>query len=335
MKITITDFPPIAEASIALNGLTVIAGENDTGKSTVGRLLFSLLEAAKWSREEKIAFELALVTLLVQVFGSDSRSGKVGFESDGKKEEIEITIAPGSAITGSSKIGLIFRKADIDTLLIETPLVWQFFDTFQGIAAKQLKKNIIPSNLKVSVPYTYFDVYDRLNGSAVRLRSGNVSDQLSTVRKAVNGRIVFKNNSPRFERGEESFPMGSVATGIHSFGFMQRILELGLARPGFLLILDEPEVHLHPKWQLEYAKLLVNMVKELGMSVLLTSHSAVFVETLEFVGKKKLGDKCKFYLSERKEDQAVVMRDVSDDLEPIYEKLAHPLMQLSLFQGDA
>lgn len=71
-------------------------------------------------------------------------------------------------------------------------------------------------------------------------------------------------------------------------------------------------MHLHPKWQLEYAKLLVNMVKEYGMQVLLTTHSAVFVETLEFVGKEKLGEKCKFYLSERTADDSVVMRDVSD-----------------------
>ena len=30
----------IKEASIKINGLTVIAGENDTGKSTVGKSLF-------------------------------------------------------------------------------------------------------------------------------------------------------------------------------------------------------------------------------------------------------------------------------------------------------
>ena len=35
----------IHEASVVLNGLTVIAGENDTGKSTVGKLMFSIVKA--------------------------------------------------------------------------------------------------------------------------------------------------------------------------------------------------------------------------------------------------------------------------------------------------
>jgi hypothetical protein len=221
-----------------------------------------------------------------------------------------------------------------DVLFLETPLIWQLFDTFQGIASEAAKAQARNEQYPIKFPYTFFDAYSRLNGSVKRLE-GDAKGLLLSIEKTINGRIVFENNSPRFQRGNDSFPMPSVATGIQAFGFIQRILELGLARPGFLLILDEPEVHMHPKWQLEYAKLLVSMVDELGMNVLMTTHSPVFVEAMEFVGRKKLGEKCHFYLSERTADGPVVMRDVSDDPEPIYKQLAHPLMQLSLFQGDA
>jgi DNA repair ATPase RecN len=37
-NLTIENVSIIKQAKIALNGLTVIAGENDTGKSTVGKL---------------------------------------------------------------------------------------------------------------------------------------------------------------------------------------------------------------------------------------------------------------------------------------------------------
>ncbi|HLP45943.1 MAG TPA: hypothetical protein VK469_08355 [Candidatus Kapabacteria bacterium] len=33
----------LEEASVRLQGLTVIAGQNDTGKSTIGKLLFSII----------------------------------------------------------------------------------------------------------------------------------------------------------------------------------------------------------------------------------------------------------------------------------------------------
>ena len=42
MELKISNFAKIKEANIKLDGITVIAGENDTGKSTVGRALFAV-----------------------------------------------------------------------------------------------------------------------------------------------------------------------------------------------------------------------------------------------------------------------------------------------------
>lgn len=45
MKLLIKDFSKIHEATIELNGITVIAGNNNTGKSTVGKILFALFNS--------------------------------------------------------------------------------------------------------------------------------------------------------------------------------------------------------------------------------------------------------------------------------------------------
>ena len=50
MKLTINNFNMIKQAEIELNGLTVIAGANDTGKSTIGKLLFSIVKSYNMSR---------------------------------------------------------------------------------------------------------------------------------------------------------------------------------------------------------------------------------------------------------------------------------------------
>ena len=42
MKLNIENFAKIKNADIVIDGITVIAGENNTGKSTVGKILFSL-----------------------------------------------------------------------------------------------------------------------------------------------------------------------------------------------------------------------------------------------------------------------------------------------------
>ena len=45
MRLRIENINKIKEADIALNGLTVIVGENDMGKSTIGRAFFSTIKA--------------------------------------------------------------------------------------------------------------------------------------------------------------------------------------------------------------------------------------------------------------------------------------------------
>ena len=46
MKLKLQNILKVASADIELGGLTVITGENDSGKSTVGKILFSTLKAA-------------------------------------------------------------------------------------------------------------------------------------------------------------------------------------------------------------------------------------------------------------------------------------------------
>lgn len=45
MKLSLRNIGKIKEASVEIDGITVIAGENNTGKSTVGRTLYSLFNS--------------------------------------------------------------------------------------------------------------------------------------------------------------------------------------------------------------------------------------------------------------------------------------------------
>lgn len=47
VSIEIKDIGKIEHANIALNGLTIIAGENNTGKSTIGKTVFSIFQGLK------------------------------------------------------------------------------------------------------------------------------------------------------------------------------------------------------------------------------------------------------------------------------------------------
>lgn len=53
MRLEIQHFSKIKQASIKLDGITVIAGENNTGKSTVGKIL-SCMFNSMYKVDEKL-----------------------------------------------------------------------------------------------------------------------------------------------------------------------------------------------------------------------------------------------------------------------------------------
>ncbi len=94
-----------------------------------------------------------------------------------------------------------------------------------------------------------------------------------------------------------------------------------------LLIIDEPEIHLHPKWQVEYAKLIVTLVKN-DIPVLITSHSPEMIQALKvFSEKSGIEEKCAYYLTESDEVSSEI-DDVTDDVNKIFIKLTEPLHNL-------
>ena len=117
----------------------------------------------------------------------------------------------------------------------------------------------------------------------------------------------------------------NISTGLKTFIILKILLVKGYLEDNGTIILDEPEVHLHPEWQLVFAELIVLLQKEFGMHILLNTHSPYFLNALEVYSKKyKIADKCRYYLAENREKYAV-FQDVTADREPIYAKRARPL----------
>ena len=68
MKLRIKNFAKIEDADINIDGITVIAGENNTGKSKVGKIFFSLFNSLS-NVDEKILEERLKEIENTKVFG--------------------------------------------------------------------------------------------------------------------------------------------------------------------------------------------------------------------------------------------------------------------------
>jgi ABC-type multidrug transport system ATPase subunit len=83
-------------------------------------------------------------------------------------------------------------------------------------------------------------------------------------------------------------------------GGQKKIIDIStsFARKPQYLFLDEPENHLHPKWQLKFAKILTELAKN-NIYILVTSHSPYMIEALKrYSENNELKEKTNFYLAE-------------------------------------
>lgn len=106
----------------------------------------------------------------------------------------------------------------------------------------------------------------------------------------------------------------NLSQGVKSMALLQAAFMKGAIGDSDVLILDEPEIHLHPVWQIKYAELIVMLQKEFNLTVLLTSHSPDFVEAIRLYSKKHgIKGSLKGYLSSVAENGSVTLDPVNGE----------------------
>jgi len=416
MKIYLNNIAKIAKAEVNIEGITVIAGENNTGKSTVGKALFSLINSlsnltTKYNEEKEKAI-INVLTLHSQKFYTPlsklqinriSRSMtsilRNGSISRSKITE-EITQGLTSSKPNSKTVNEypVFSKDEInqiveDILLIDqvssddlqkTILIRVLTEEFQGqinsifnqsegfieLTIRDNKSSFsiqndtvtqIDCKQELSVEAIYIDdpfILDRINdfdldaniysnhslhlirklvqkkssqsvilGMLDKEKIQKISDLLNSVNP---GKIVKSSGFYRYEftDREKQLELRNLSAGLKTFVLLKTLIENGHLRNNGILILDEPEIHLHPAWQLLFAELIVLLQKEFNLHILLTTHSPYFLRAIEvFSQKYDISHRCRYYLAENHNDLAVIS-DVSDQTERIYKLLSAPFQSL-------
>ena len=146
----------------------------------------------------------------------------------------------------------------------------------------------------------------------------NIENLLNTT---ISGFIVRKNRGRGFEFKSDGYSLNvlNLATGTKLFAIMKMLISKGILDNDTMLILDEPESHLHPEWQNIFAELLVLLVKDVNCRILLTTHSPNFLLAIEaFMYKHSIVDKCNFYKTQFNNDNETVDYVLTNNTNEIY-----------------
>lgn len=153
----------------------------------------------------------------------------------------------------------------------------------------------------------------------------------SILDDVVKGRLIYENDSFLFKEEVNQIPIhiANTASGLKTLLVLQRLVKNGALRRGDVLIIDEPEMNQHPKWQVIFAEVLVLLGKEMNIKIMLNSHSPYFIRALECkMARYEVLDKGKFYLMQEGSKGRYVAEDVTKNTEKIYRDLYEPLEEL-------
>ena len=175
-----------------------------------------------------------------------------------------------------------------------------------------------------------------MNNKALTLvDKANLKDRLTLVYKKINNILgsdmsLFETNNDGMSRvtRTKGLSLDSLSSGMKTFYLIKSLIDNGTIVQNGTLILDEPEVHLHPDWQVTLAEVIVLLQREMGLHILINTHSPYFLRAIEvFSGKYDTEDVVKYYLSYNEGDNAR-MKDVTFNISEIYKVLSGPLQRI-------
>lgn len=414
MKLTINNIGKLKNAEVVIDGITVITGENDTGKSTVGKVLWSVFNSFykvyEQIEKERIDFvneqiysyvknldksdnvkkkTLDMAIDIIQnysIYYRNEENIKNYITEKFKENNYFVDAKVIEELAGDLYVVLGIKSIEIISSIIEQKLSTEFHDEIKNkntesqeetsvelcIRNKILNFNIeeginvageFVENLKGDIddfdltteavfidnPFIIDDIenifeqkkknyrqhlvsklyYNRNENTVKKMY---VNEKLEKIYKKLNsvasGKITIKNLDVYYKDSKMEINAKNLSTGLKTFAIIKMLLQNGTLEENGTIILDEPEIHLHPEWQLKFAELIVLLQKEFGMHILLTTHSPYFLNAIEvFSERHKIDDKCKYYVAEN-EGNSSIIKDVTGNTREIYRKLARPIQDL-------
>lgn len=411
MKLSLKNVGKIKKATVEIKGITVIAGENNTGKSTVGRALYSVFNSFYNIDEQIYKEKLRSIDNLFnfmhryvnKVYVQGMEIEEIAFNilkdvekystvEQLKEEIIKYLLQYDEDFEDNENIDELSERIyeiikisdeDIFKTVLGKSLDTEFYGQVNNIFTeeeaeiclhiKDIKTEIKITDNKVKsvdnrfglrTEVIYFDdpfILDEqrnlfgyrynMNYMSHRthlkyklfnnLKHTNVIDEIvvnnkfekiyDKINEICDGNIVRARRNVwgyRKANTDKVLDARNLSTGLKTFVILKTLLSNGSIEYNGTIILDEPEIHLHPEWQLLFAELIVLIQKEFGVHILLNTHSPYFLNAIEvYAAKYGLADKCKYYLAVVEEGSSY-LDDVTNDIEKIYSKLAKPLQDL-------
>lgn len=169
------------------------------------------------------------------------------------------------------------------------------------------------------------------------LHSQKLKDIIKKINDISDGEVAVEDGKLVYQHAnlQTSLGMSSLSTGVKTFLVLKELLVNGDIEENGIVVIDEPEVHLHPEWQIKYAEVIVMLQKAYGLNIVLTTHSMDFLSALVHYSKKYgIEDFCNYYLTEIDKGSGAEsfplaqLKWMNKDIQGMYASIAEPFDKL-------
>lgn len=210
-----------------------------------------------------------------------------------------------------------------DVVFIDTPMILNYVDDFHPYSSNRGRN----SNYELLYKLLYEET-KRQNIIEDAIHDEKKNRIIKKINEVLVGDVDYERNNLFYQIEGNTFDVSTLASGLKTYVIIRRLLDNGYLTDKSLLIIDEPEVHLHPHWQLHFAELLVLLSSDLDIKMILTTHSPYFLQALELFSRKyKMQENTHFYLATRTTEGAF-FKNIDDNIDETYKLLAEPIIRL-------
>lgn len=268
------------------SGVNVIIGENGTGKTHILKVLYAFLLS---KREYPLTGGEKIDDYMPKILGSSSwdsltRNSEDTQNANIEKPFFELKYQSGDDIFSLVSLGTGGFHADDNEnrpsiVYIPPNEMLSFNDGFRASY----------ENRELDFDYSYYELSKALGLN--KLRNGlrkSEADELKTVLLELVYAEVVKEGNAFYHQYSEDFKLSSkmAADGENKIAQIIYLIENGTINKNTLLLWDEPEVSLNPKWTSVVAKFLISLA-QMGIQSVIATHDYLLSNRLSLYDERQ------------------------------------------------
>ncbi|MGM0520262.1 MAG: AAA family ATPase [Campylobacterota bacterium] len=293
-KIDIENFMQLKDQTVAFGSINIIAGVNDTGKTSLLKLLYASVKAREEAKNKNIEnFIDHFSTKLLNVFDIDKLGDLVTKREDTLKVDLFFDDRSSLDFSFSNKATKNIKhcsKLDNNDFELQAT----FLPPKEVLTIRKLIRTTVEMYDFKGYDDTYYDLVKALDVPVAKgaLAKG-FREADKELEKSLKGRIVQNSDEFVFQKGKQKFSISLTAEGVKKIGIFNQLLKNKTIDKNTVLIIDEPEVALHPAIIQKVVKILFDL-SQVGVQIFIATHSYFVVKAFHLLAIEKEQDICFF-----------------------------------------